>query len=164
MLGYIESARQASARVLAGGRRPAHLPEGNFLEATVIADVDEHMSVFQEEIFGPVLVAMPFRDEAEAVRLANATPYGLAAYVWTNDLQRAHRVAHAIDTGMCWVNSQNVRDLRTPFGGVKAQRHRARGWRLRIRLLHETEVVHIALGSHHIPRLGLGEEHEERSA
>ena len=64
------------------------------------------MRVFQEEIFGPVLVAMPFDDEADAIRLANATPYGLAAYVWTNDIRRAHRVAHAIDTGMCWINSR----------------------------------------------------------
>ena len=160
VLGYIESAREAGARVLAGGRRPAHLPDGNFLEATVIADVDEHMSVFQEEIFGPVLVAMPFGDEAEAVRLANATPYGLAAYVWTNDLQRAHRVAHAIDTGMCWVNSQNVRDLRTPFGGVKESGIGREGGDYAFDFYCETEVVHVALGSHHIPRLGLGDEGE----
>ena len=160
VLGYIESAREAGARVLAGGRRPAHLPDGNFLEATVIADVDEHMSVFQEEIFGPVLVAMPFGDEAEAVRLANATQYGLAAYVWTNDLQRAHRVAHAIDTGMCWVNSQNVRDLRTPFGGVKESGIGREGGDYAFDFYCETEVVHVALGSHHIPRLGLGDEGE----
>ena len=112
------------ARILAGGERPPGLERGNFLQATVIADVDETMRVFQEEIFGPVLVAMPFDDEAEAIRLANATQYGLAAYVWTSDLQRAHRVAHAIDTGMCWINSHNVRDLRTPFGGVKRSGHR----------------------------------------
>src|SRR5262249_59798107 len=103
-----------------GGGAPPGLDRGNFLEATVIADVDEHMRVFAEEIFGPVLVAMPFETEQDAVRLANATRYGLAAYVWTNDIRRAHRVAHAIDTGMCWINSQNVRDLRTPFGGVKS--------------------------------------------
>ena len=158
VLGYIESAREAGARILAGGRPPAHVPGGNFLEATVIADVNEHMSVFQEEIFGPVLVAMPFPDEAEAVRLANATPYGLAAYVWTNDLQRAHRVAQAIDTGMCWVNSHNVRDLRTPFGGVKASGIGREGGDYAFDFYCETEVVHIALGSHHIPRLGLGDE------
>ena len=160
VIGHIESAREAGARVLAGGRRPAHLPDGNFLEATVIADVDEHMSAFQEEIFGPVLVAMPFGDEAEAVRLANATPYGLAAYVWTNDLQRAHRVAQAIDTGMCWVNSHNVRDLRTPFGGVKESGIGREGGDYAFDFYCETEVVHIALGSHHIPRLGLGDEEE----
>jgi 5-carboxymethyl-2-hydroxymuconic-semialdehyde dehydrogenase len=158
VLGYIESARAQGARVLAGGKRPPDLPDGNFLQATVIADVDEHMRVFQEEIFGPVLVAMPFRDEAEAIRLANATPYGLAAYVWTNDIRRAHRVAHAIDTGMCWVNSQNVRDLRTPFGGVKASGIGREGGDYAFDFYCETEIVHIALGAHHIPRLGLGDQ------
>jgi 5-carboxymethyl-2-hydroxymuconic-semialdehyde dehydrogenase len=156
VLEYIESARDAGARVLAGGRRPEHLPEGNFLEATVIADVDATMRVFREEIFGPVLVAMPFRTEAEAVRLANATEYGLAAYIWTNDLTRAHRVAHALDTGMCWINSQNVRDLRTPFGGVKASGIGREGGDYAFDFYCETEIVHVALGTHHIPKLGLG--------
>jgi 5-carboxymethyl-2-hydroxymuconic-semialdehyde dehydrogenase len=158
VLGYIESAREQGARILAGGRRPDDLPEGNFLQATVIADVNEGMKVFQEEIFGPVLVAMPFSDEDEAIRLANATQYGLAAYVWTNDIRRAHRVAHRIDTGMCWINSQNVRDLRTPFGGVKASGIGREGGDYAFDFYCETEIVHVALGSHHIPRLGLGEE------
>ena len=158
MLGYIDSARAQGARVLAGGKRPDSLPRGNFLEATVIADVDEGMRAFQEEIFGPVLVAMPFRDEAEAIRLANATRYGLAAYVWTDDLRRAHRVAHAIDTGMCWVNSHNVRDLRTPFGGVKASGIGREGGDYAFDFYCETEIVHIALGTHEVPRLGLGDE------
>ena len=161
VLGYIASAREQGARVLAGGGRPVHLPGGNYLEATVIADVDEHMRVFQEEIFGPVLVAMPFRDEADAIRLANATRYGLAAYVWTNDLRRAHRVAQAIDTGMCWINSQNVRDLRTPFGGVKDSGIGREGGDYAFDFYCETEIVHIALGHHHIPRLGLAEEDDE---
>ena len=155
---YIESARRDGARILAGGERPPELPDGNYLQATVIADVHERMSVFQEEIFGPVLVAMPFDEESEAIRLANATPYGLAAYVWTNDLRRAHRVAHQIDTGMCWVNSQNVRDLRTPFGGVKASGIGREGGDYAFDFYCETEVVQIALGSHRIPRLGVGEE------
>jgi 5-carboxymethyl-2-hydroxymuconic-semialdehyde dehydrogenase len=154
-LEYIASARQQGAQVLAGGERPAELPKGNFLQATVIADVDEHMTVFQEEIFGPVLVAMPFGDEAEAIRLANATQYGLAAYVWTNDIRRAHRVAHHIDTGMCWINSQNVRDLRTPFGGVKSSGIGREGGDYAFDFYCETEIVHVALGSHHIPRLGI---------
>jgi 5-carboxymethyl-2-hydroxymuconic-semialdehyde dehydrogenase len=158
VLSYIESARDQGARILAGGERPPGLPEGNFLQATVIADVDEHMKVFREEIFGPVLVAMPFGDEAEAIRLANATRYGLAAYVWTNDIRRAHRVAHAIDTGMCWINSQNVRDLRTPFGGVKASGIGREGGDYAFDFYCETEIVHVALGSHHIPRLGIDDE------
>ncbi len=154
---YIESARAQGARILAGGQRPPHLPQGNYLQATVIADVTETMRVFQEEIFGPVLVAMPFTDEADAIRLANATQYGLAAYVWTNDIQRAHRVAHAIDTGMCWVNSQNVRDLRTPFGGTKASGIGREGGDYAFDFYCDTEIVHIALGTHQIPRLGLPE-------
>jgi 5-carboxymethyl-2-hydroxymuconic-semialdehyde dehydrogenase len=158
VLGHIRSAERDGARIRAGGERPADLPDGNFLQATVIADVDERMSVFQEEIFGPVLVAMPFADEAEAIRLANATQYGLAAYVWTNELSRAHRVARRIDTGMCWINSQNVRDLRTPFGGVKASGIGREGGDYAFDFYCETEVVHVGLGSHHIPRLGLGDE------
>ena len=156
VLDYIASAREQGARVVAGGGRPDDLSEGNYLEATVIADVDERMQVFQEEIFGPVLVAMPFHDEADAIRLANATRYGLAAYVWTNDLARAHRVAHAIDTGMCWINSHNVRDLRTPFGGVKDSGIGREGGDYAFDFYCETEIVHVALGAHHIPRLGLG--------
>jgi 5-carboxymethyl-2-hydroxymuconic-semialdehyde dehydrogenase len=158
VLGYIESAIEQGARVVAGGGRPAGLERGNFLEATVIADVDEHMRVFCEEIFGPVLVAMPFDDEAEAIRLANATPYGLAAYVWTNDLTRAHRVAHAIDTGMCWINSHNVRDLRTPFGGVKDSGIGREGGDYAFDFYCEVELVHVALGKHPIPRLGVGDD------
>jgi 5-carboxymethyl-2-hydroxymuconic-semialdehyde dehydrogenase len=156
VLEYIESARDAGARVVAGGGRPPGPLGGNFLEATVIADVDEHMRVFREEIFGPVLVAMPFDDEQDAIRLANATPYGLAAYVWTNDIRRAHRVAHAIDTGMCWINSQNVRDLRTPFGGVKQSGIGREGGDYAFEFYCDLEIVHVALGTNGIPKLGMG--------
>jgi 5-carboxymethyl-2-hydroxymuconic-semialdehyde dehydrogenase len=160
VMGYIQSARDEGATVLVGGRRPATLPSGNFLEATVIGDVDETMTVFKEEIFGPVLVATPFDDEEQAVRLANATPYGLAAYVWTNDIKRGHRVAAAIDTGMCWINSQNVRDLRTPFGGTKQSGIGREGGDYAFEFYCDTEIIHVALGTHAIPRLGLGEEGE----
>jgi 5-carboxymethyl-2-hydroxymuconic-semialdehyde dehydrogenase len=155
VLAYVETARGEGARVLVGGGRPSEPSEGNFLEPTVIGDVASSMTVFQEEIFGPVLVAAPFEHEADAIRLANATPYGLAAYVWTNDIQRAHRVAHAIDTGMCWINSQNVRDLRTPFGGVKQSGIGREGGDYAFDFYCETEVVQVALGTHHIPRFGL---------
>jgi 5-carboxymethyl-2-hydroxymuconic-semialdehyde dehydrogenase len=158
VLGYIESAREQGAHVLAGGGRPPELERGNFLEATVIADVDQGMRVFQEEIFGPVLVATPFEGEAEAVALANATQYGLAAYVWTNDVRRAHRVAQAIDTGMCWINSQNVRDLRTPFGGTRQSGIGREGGDYAFEFYCDTEVIHVALGTHTIPRLGIPDE------
>ena len=120
------------------------------------------MRVFREEIFGPVLVAMPFDDEAEAIRLANATEYGLAAYVWTNDIRRAHRVAQAIDTGMCWVNSQNVRDLRTPFGGVKDSGIGREGGDYASSSTASIETIHVALGTHAIPRIGMPDAEEER--
>jgi 5-carboxymethyl-2-hydroxymuconic-semialdehyde dehydrogenase len=162
VMDYIESARSRGARILAGGERPEGMPDGNFLHATVIADVDESFEVFKEEIFGPVLVAMPFDTEEEAIRLANATEYGLAAYVWTNDIKRAHRVAHAIDTGMCWINSQNVRDLRTPFGGVKNSGIGREGGDYAFEFYCETEIVHVALGTHAIPKIGMPDAEEER--
>jgi 5-carboxymethyl-2-hydroxymuconic-semialdehyde dehydrogenase len=114
------------------------------------------MRVFREEIFGPVLVATPFRDEEEAVRLANATEYGLAAYVWTQDVSRAHRVAQAIDSGLVWINSQNVRDLRTPFGGMKASGIGREGGHYSFEFYCELQTIHVGLGSHRIPRLGIG--------
>jgi 5-carboxymethyl-2-hydroxymuconic-semialdehyde dehydrogenase len=164
VLDYVASAREAGARILAGGARPGHLPEGNFLAATVIADVTEEMKVFQEEIFGPVLVAMPFSDEEEAVRLANATRYGLAAYVWTNDLTRGHRVAQAIDTGLCWVNSQNVRDLRTPFGGVKSSGIGREGGDYAFEFYCDQETIHVALQTPRVPRFGVGNVDAQRAA
>jgi len=156
VLEYLDSAVADGARLLAGGKRPDSLPEGNFLEATVFADVTPEMRVFREEIFGPVLVATPFSTEEEAVRLANATDYGLAAYVWTDELTRAHRVAQAIDSGLVWINSQNVRDLRTPFGGTKASGIGREGGEYSFEFYCELETIHVALGAHPIPRLGLG--------
>jgi 5-carboxymethyl-2-hydroxymuconic-semialdehyde dehydrogenase len=158
VLGYIESAREEGATVRAGGGPPADLDEGNFLAATVLADVTPEMRVFREEIFGPVVAMTPFRDEQEAIELANATEYGLAAYVWTADGQRAHRVAQAIDSGLCWINSQNVRDLRTPFGGVKGSGIGREGGDYSFEFYCDLETVHVALGEHRIPRLGVTKE------
>jgi len=155
VLGYCDAAREHGARLLAGGRPPPGGGEGNFLEATVFADVAPGTRIFQEEVFGPVLTATPFRDEEEAVRLANATDYGLAAYLWTPDVQRAHRVAQAVDSGLVWVNSQNVRDLRTPFGGMKASGIGREGGQFSFEFYCERKTVHVALGEHRIPRLGL---------
>jgi len=114
------------------------------------------MRVFREEIFGPVLVTTPFNGEDEAIRLANATEYGLAAYVWTQDVSRAHRVAQAIDSGLVWINSQNVRDLRTPFGGMKASGIGREGGHYSFEFYCELQTIHVGLGAHRIPRLGLG--------
>jgi len=113
------------------------------------------MRVFREEIFGPVLVATPFASDEEAVALANATEYGLAGYVWTSDLARAHNVAQGMNTGMVWVNSHNVRDLRTPFGGTKRSGIGREGGEFSFEFYCEIETIHVALANHHVPRLGL---------
>ena len=154
VLDYVGIGLKEGARLAAGGTRPADLPGGNYLAATVFADVKPSMRIFQEEIFGPVVCVTPFESEAEAVALANDTRYGLAAYIWTSDLHRAHRVAGLVDAGMTWVNSHNVRDLRTPFGGVKASGLGREGGRHSIDFYTESRIVHVALGDTHVPRLG----------
>ncbi|MFE4831174.1 5-carboxymethyl-2-hydroxymuconate semialdehyde dehydrogenase [Streptomyces sp. NPDC056672] len=155
VLHYVELGRKES-RLLAGGGRPSHLTEGNYLQPTVFADVSREARIFQEEIFGPVVALAPFDTETEAVELANATQYGLAAYIWTTDLTRGHRIAHAVESGMVWVNSHNVRDLRTPFGGVKASGVGREGGSHSIDFYTETKIVHIALAPPHTPRFGTG--------
>ena len=112
------------------------------------------MRIFREEIFGPVVCVTPFEDEAEAVALANATAYGLAAYIWTSGLARAHRVAHAVEAGMTWINSHNVRDLRTPFGGVKASGVGREGGQHSLDFYTDSRIVHIPLGETNVPRFG----------
>jgi 5-carboxymethyl-2-hydroxymuconic-semialdehyde dehydrogenase len=154
VLDYVEIGVKEGARLVAGGSRPVDLPAGNYLGPTVFADVKPSMRVFQEEIFGPVVAVTPFDTEEEAIRLANGTKYGLAAYLWTSDLKRAHRVAAAVESGMTWINSHNVRDLRTPFGGVKASGLGREGGQHSIDFYTESRIVHIALGDSHVPRFG----------
>jgi len=152
--GYIDIGRAEGARLVAGGGRPASLPDGNFLRATVFADVTPEMRIFQEEIFGPVVCITPFDTEEEAVALANATRYGLAAYLWTSDLGRANRLTQQIEAGMLWVNSHNIRDLRTPFGGIKQSGVGQEGGQHSIDFYTELRAVHVALGETHVPKFG----------
>jgi 5-carboxymethyl-2-hydroxymuconic-semialdehyde dehydrogenase len=154
VLSYVGAGQSDGARLVAGGSRPARLAEGNYLAATVFAGVAPSMRIFREEIFGPVVCVTPFDDEAEAITLANATPYGLAAYIWTSDLARAHRVAHAVEAGMTWINSHNVRDLRTPFGGVKASGLGREGGAHSLDFYTESRIIHIPLGDTGVPRFG----------
>ncbi|MGH8987357.1 MAG: 5-carboxymethyl-2-hydroxymuconate semialdehyde dehydrogenase [Acidimicrobiales bacterium] len=156
VLSYVRAGLEEGARLVSGGARPPHLPQGNYLEPTVFADVTPSMRIFQEEIFGPVVTCTPFDTEDEAVRLANSVRYGLAAYVWTSDLRRGHRVAQSIDAGMVWLNSHNVRDLRTPFGGVKASGLGREGGVRSIDFFCEPQVVHVAMEALPVPRFGLG--------
>src|SRR5271165_4681572 len=154
VLSYVRLGVREGARLVAGGTRPGGLPDGNYLAPTVFADVTPDMRIFQEEIFGPVVCVTPFDTEDEAIALANNTRYGLAAYIWTSDLRRAHRVAGAVETGMTWVNSHNVRDLRTPFGGVKASGLGREGGQHSIDFYTSSRIVHVALGDTRVPRFG----------
>lgn len=153
VMGYVELGK-TEARLVAGGGRPEGLESGNFVAPTVFADVKPDARIFQEEIFGPVVAITPFDTEAEALELANATRYGLAAYVWTNDLKRAHSFAQAVEAGMVWLNSNNVRDLRTPFGGVKASGLGHEGGYRSIDFYTDQQAVHITLGKVHNPTFG----------
>ncbi|MCO4806318.1 MAG: aldehyde dehydrogenase [Flavobacteriales bacterium] len=122
VLSYVELAKEEGGTVLCGGNRAiigGKFSDGYFLEPTVIEGLSYDCRTNQEEIFGPVVTIMPFDTEEEALAIANSTKYGLASTIWTSDLKRAHRVARDLHTGIAWINCWLLRDLRTPFGGVK---------------------------------------------
>jgi aminomuconate-semialdehyde/2-hydroxymuconate-6-semialdehyde dehydrogenase len=122
ILSYISLAKEEGGRILCGGERvklAGDLSDGYYVQPTVIEGLDQTCRTNQEEIFGPVVTLDTFRTEEEALQKANATNYGLASTVWTENLSRAHRVAEEIEAGIVWVNCWLQRDLRTPFGGVK---------------------------------------------
>lgn len=116
---YIDIAREDGGTFLTGGKRPEGLEKGYYLEPTIITGLDRNSRCVSEEIFGPVVTVVPFDMEEEVIMQANDTHYGLSATIWTNDLKRGHRVAHQIEAGIIWVNTWFLRDLRTPFGGLK---------------------------------------------
>jgi 5-carboxymethyl-2-hydroxymuconic-semialdehyde dehydrogenase len=156
---YIELGPREGATLLAGGpdspQVPARVAKGNYVKATVFADVRSEMQIAQDEIFGPVACLIPFEDEAEAIRIANDVRYGLSSYVWTGSLGRAHRVAAAVEAGMCFVNSQNVRDLRQPFGGIKASGTGREGGTWSFEVFTEPKNVCVSIRDHPIPRWGV---------
>ncbi|CAN5563608.1 5-carboxymethyl-2-hydroxymuconate semialdehyde dehydrogenase [soil metagenome] len=153
VMSYVEIGK-GEGRLLAGGGRPPGMDTGNYVSPTVFADVAPTARIFQEEIFGPVVAITPFDTDAEALELANGVRYGLAAYLWTNNLTRAHTFAQNVEAGMVWLHSNNVRDLRTPFGGVKASGLGHEGGYRSIDFYTDQQAVHITLGAVHTPRFG----------
>lgn len=147
---YLALAREEGGTIVTGGGPPAppnaRCKEGYFLRPTVVTGLPMDCRTNQEEIFGPVVTIAPFEDEEEAVALANATPYGLAATLWTRDLDRAHRVTEGLDAGIVWVNCWMLRDLRTPFGGMKASGVGREGGEEALRFFTEPKNVCFAIG------------------
>jgi 5-carboxymethyl-2-hydroxymuconic-semialdehyde dehydrogenase len=156
--GYIELGQREGAQLVYGGGTPdvaGHLKGGNWVQPAVFADVDNRMRIAQDEIFGPVPCIIRFKTEEEAVRIANDTVYGLSSYLWTENTGRVMRMAKAIEAGMTFVNSQNVRDLRQPFGGVKASGTGREGNHYSYEVFCEAKNVAISYGHHAIPRWGV---------
>ena len=122
VLSFLESAKDEGGNILTGGHQvklEGRCEEGYFIQPTVIDDLGHNCKINQEEVFGPVVTLIPFSDEQEAVDIANSTRYGLSATIWTENLKKAHRVSAKLKSGIVWVNCWLVRDLRTPFGGMK---------------------------------------------
>lgn len=152
VLSYMKKAQDEGATIAVGGGKVGEA--GCFVAPTLFTRARNDMTIAQEEIFGPVLTAIPFQDEAEALQIANDTEYGLAAYLWTRDLDRAIRMTDALDAGMMWVNSENTRHLPTPFGGVKSSGIGRDGGDWSFDFYMETVNVCFPRAPHKTPKLG----------
>jgi len=123
ILSYIELAKEEGGNILCGGKRiilPSEFENGYYVQPTIIEHLAYDCRTNQEEIFGPVVTIMPFDTEEEVLQYANSTQYGLASVVWTQDITRANKMAMELQTGLVWINCWLLRDLRTPFGGIKS--------------------------------------------
>ncbi|BDG46990.1 aldehyde dehydrogenase [Parageobacillus sp. KH3-4] len=146
---YLEIAKQENATLITGGKRPSNLPDylknGYYLEPTIYVQENPEARICQEEIFGPVVTIIPFDTEEEAVQIANNTQYGLNGVIWTENLQRAHRISHQVRAGTIWVNCWFVRDLRAPFGGFKKSGIGREGGKHSLEFFTEAKNICIAL-------------------
>ncbi len=144
--GYLDIARQEGGTVHGGGAPdlPDAFSKGAWLKPAVITGLGQHSRCVQEEIFGPVVTVQSFRDDAEAIALANGVQYGLAASVWSSDAERAKHIAEALDTGMVWINDWLVRDLRVPFGGMKQSGVGREGGRWSLEFYSEARNIYTA--------------------
>ena len=149
---YFDIAKEDKATIAVGGESIGD--KGYFVQPTLFTNANNSMRISQEEIFGPVLTSIPFKNEEEALNMANDTLYGLTAYVWTSDLTRALRFTDKLEAGMIWVNSENVRHLPTPFGGVKASGIGRDGGDWSFEFYMEQKHIGFATGQHKISRLG----------
>lgn len=154
VLDYIATGKAEGATLAAGGEKADGPGGGCYVAPTLFTHAANSMRIAQEEIFGPVLTAIPFKDEAEALALANDVAYGLSGYLWTSDVTRAFRFTQALEAGMIWVNSENIRHLPTPFGGVKSSGIGRDGGDWSFDFYMETKNIAFATGAHAIPKLG----------
>jgi 5-carboxymethyl-2-hydroxymuconic-semialdehyde dehydrogenase len=154
VLEYISIGKAEGATIAVGGEKFAGPGGGCYVSPTLFTNATNNMRIAQEEIFGPVLTAISFHDEAEALRLANDVQYGLAGYLWTSDVTRAFRFSDGLEAGMVWVNSENIRHLPTPFGGVKNSGIGRDGGDWSFDFYMETKNVSFATTQHSIPKLG----------
>ena len=154
VLSYFDLAGEEGAIVKMGGKAFSINGVGNYVEPTLFTEVKNTMRVAQEEIFGPVLSVISFKDENHALEIANDTQYGLAAYLWTSDVTRSLRLSHQLDAGMIWINSENNRHLPSPFGGMKASGIGRDGGDYSFDFYMETKNICTAFGTHTVPKLG----------
>ncbi|MEF2071868.1 betaine-aldehyde dehydrogenase [Consotaella aegiceratis] len=151
VLSYIEKAKAEGGRLVVGGGVPSGFDQGFYVEPTVFADVTDQMTVACDEVFGPVMSVLGFREEAEVVARANDTPFGLAAGVFTRDLARAHRVVARLEAGTCWINTYNLTPVEAPFGGAKLSGVGRENSRAAIEHYSQVKSVYVAMGDVEAP-------------
>ena len=154
VMSYMDIARKDGATIAAGGERREDLGAGNYIAPTLFTQATNNMRIAQEEIFGPVLTAISFDTEEQAIEIANDTIYGFAGYIWTENTGRAMRMARQVESGMLWINSENNRNLPSPFGGVKMSGIGRDGGDFSFDFYMETKNICVAHGTHKIPVLG----------